>query len=55
MPRPKKDSVPIGYRIERSGYERLQAYAEDTGQTMTMAVERLLTKALDAEEKKEDN
>ena len=36
-------------------YERLQAYAEDKGQTMTMAVERLLTKALDAEEKKEDN
>lgn len=55
MPRQKKDSVPICYRIERSVYERLQAYAEDKGQTMTMAVERLLTKALDAEEKKEDN
>lgn len=54
MPRQKKDSVPICYRIEKSVYERLQAYAEDKGQTMTMAVERLLTKALDAEEKKED-
>ena len=54
MPRQKKDSVPISYRIEKSVYERLQAYAEDKGQTMTMAVERLLTKALDAEEKKED-
>ena len=37
MPRQKKDSVPICYRIERSVYERL------------------LTKALDAKEKKEDN
>ena len=54
MPRQKKDSVPICYRIEKSVHERLQAYAEDKGQTMTMAVERLLTKALDAEEKKED-
>ena len=54
MPRQKKDSVPICYRTEKSVYERLQAYAEDKGQTMTMAVERLLTKALDAEEKKED-
>lgn len=54
MPRQKKDSVPICYRIEKNVYERLQAYAEDKGQTMTMAVERLLTKALDAEEKKED-
>lgn len=54
MPRQKKNSVPICYRIEKSVYERLQAYAEDKGQTMTMAVERLLTKALDAEEKKED-
>ena len=32
MPRQKKDSVPICYRIERSVYERLQAYAEDKGQ-----------------------
>lgn len=50
----EKDSVPICYRIEKSVYERLQAYAEDKGQTMTMAVERLLTKALDAEEKKDE-
>ena len=54
MPRQKKDSVPICYRIEKSVDERLQAYAEDKGQTMTMAVERLLTKALDAEEKKDE-
>lgn len=49
MSRQKKDSIPICYRIEKSVYERLQAYAEDKGQTMTMAVERLLTKALDAD------
>ena len=54
MPRQKKDSVPICYSIEKSVYERLQAYAEYKGQTMTMAVERLLTKALDAEEKKDE-
>lgn len=41
--------------IDRVLRERLEDYAEEKGQTLTMAVERLLTKALDAEEKKEDN
>ena len=33
----------------------VEEYAEEKGQTLTMAIERLLTKALDAEEKKEEN
>lgn len=55
MARPKKDGKHINYYIERLIYERLQAYAEDKGQTMTTAIERLLTKALDDEEKRNSN
>ena len=51
MPRAKKDGQHLNCYIDRV----LEDYAEEKGQTLTMAVERLLTKALDAEEKKEDN
>ena len=55
MPRAKKDGQHLNCYIDRTLRERLDAYAEEKGQTLTMAIERLLTKALDAEEKKEDN
>lgn len=55
MPRAKKDGQHLNCYIDRVLRERLEDYAEEKGQTLTMAVERLLTKALDAEEKKEDN
>ena len=47
MPRPKKDGRFINYFIDRTIYERLKAYAEDKGQSMTTAIERLLTAHLD--------
>ena len=53
MPRAKKDGQHLNCYIDRTLRERLDAYAEEKGQTLTMAIERLLTKALDAEEKKE--
>ena len=53
MPRAKKDGQHLNCYIDRVLRERLEDYAEEKGQTLTMAVERLLTKALDAEEKKE--
>lgn len=55
MPRAKKDGQHLNCYIDHVLRERLEDYAEEKGQTLTMAVERLLTKALDAEEKKEDN
>ena len=42
MPRPKKDGLYINYYIDRKLVEELRDYAEEKGQTMTMALERIL-------------
>lgn len=42
MPRKKKDGRHINYYIDRMIYERLEEYANEKGQTMTMALERIL-------------
>ena len=42
MPRPKKDGLYINYYIDRKLVEKLRDYAEEKGQTMTMALERIL-------------
>lgn len=47
MSRPKKDGRFINYFIDRTIYERLKAYAEDKGQSMTTALERILSVHLD--------
>lgn len=47
MPRPKKDGRFINYFIDRTIYDRLKAYAEDKGQSMTTALERILSAHLD--------
>ncbi|RHP66826.1 hypothetical protein DXA62_15505, partial [Coprobacillus sp. OF03-2AA] len=47
----KKDYKALNIKIESTIYERLENYAEEKGQTKTKAVERLLTKAMDLEEK----
>lgn len=51
MARAKKDYKALNIKIESSIYERLENYAEEKWQTKTKAVERLLTKAMDLEEK----
>ena len=38
MPRPKKDGRFINYFLDRTIYDRLKAYAEDKGQSMTTAI-----------------
>lgn len=48
MPRPKKDGRHINYYIERELFEKLQAYAEEKGQTGTMALERILKQFFEA-------
>ena len=47
MPRPKKDGRHINYYIDRLIYERLEEYADEKGQTMTMALERILKQFFD--------
>ena len=51
MVRAKKDYKALNIKIESTIYERLENYAADKGQTKTKAVERLITKAMDLEEK----
>ena len=42
MAQNKKDGVKICYFIKRTVKEKLDIYCEETGQTATMAVERIL-------------
>ena len=43
MPRQKKDGRHINYNIDRKVFEELEAYAQEKGQTMTTALERILS------------
>ena len=43
MPRQKKDGRHINYYIDRKVFEELEAYAQEKGQTMTTALERILS------------
>ena len=52
MARPKKDGRYINYYIDREIYERLKKYADDRGQTMTIAIARVLKAYLDEQENK---
>ena len=45
MGRPKKKSQILNIRLADDVYENLSKYSEDTGQTKTLAVERILSKA----------
>ena len=42
MSRPKKDGMYINYYVDRELVEKLRKYAEEKGQTMTTALERIL-------------
>ena len=50
MARPKKDGRFINYFIDRDIYDRLKRYAEEKGQSMTTAIERILDRHLKAYE-----
>lgn len=47
MARHKKDGRYINYYIERRIYERLKVYADEKGQPMTTAIERIIESFLD--------
>lgn len=51
MPRAKKDGQHINCYIDRTLCERLKAYADEKGQTMTMALERILKQYFESENK----
>ena len=51
MPRAKKDGQHINCYIDRTLCERLKAYADEKGQTMTMALERILKHYFESENK----
>ena len=42
MSRPKKDGIYINYYVDRELVEKLRKYAEEKGQTITTALERIL-------------
>ena len=43
MARKKKDGEHINLYVDRSVVQRLREYADEKGQTVTMALERILT------------
>ena len=53
MPRQKKEAERIGLNLDKSLMQEVRALADERGQTITTAVERLLTAALKAEKQKE--
>ena len=53
MARQKKDGRNVNFYIDRAIMEKVERHAEENGQTLTKAVERLLEQAL--EDKSEEN
>lgn len=45
--RPKKDYQILSLRLDRSVSEKLEDYCRETGQSKTMAVERMLANELE--------
>ena len=47
MAREKKDGKKVSFYFDAELYEQLKAYAEEKGQPVTTALERIVRKALD--------
>lgn len=52
--RKKKDSVNVSMRLDRETWNRLRNYAEERGQSYTVATERILQKFLEQNPVSED-
>ena len=50
MAREKKDGKKVSFYFDAELYERLKAYAEEKGQPVTTALERIVKKAIESEE-----
>lgn len=55
MARAKKDGEKISFYVDRQVMEDLRVYAEEKGQTVTMAMERILRSHLDEEKAKQNS
>ena len=53
MARPKKPSHPITVRIEQNIFDRLNQFCNDSGQSKTVAIERVLQMYMDDYDKKQ--
>ena len=49
MAKPKKDGRYINFFLDRNLFNRLSLFAEQKGQTKTLAIERILKERLDKE------
>ena len=49
MPRPVKNHKNVNVSLSTPVYERFRAYAEDKGQSYTVAMERIIEEHLDRE------
>ncbi len=38
MARPRKDNVPVSFRLKRTVYNKLNQFCEDSGQAKTAAI-----------------
>lgn len=47
MGRPRKDNVPVSFRLERTVFDKLSQFCEDSGQAKTVAIERALGMYID--------
>ena len=47
MPRTKKDAKYLNIKLDRTIYEKLECFCEESGQSKTVAVERFLDRCLD--------
>lgn len=54
MPRPKKDNKAMSIRIDRTVFDRLEAYCEASGQSKTLAIERALSMYMDEYDKTQE-
>ena len=55
MARPKKDGTYLNVCIKTEVYKRLAQYCEETGQSKTVAIERILTSFFDKRNKEADS
>ena len=47
MGRPRKDNVPVSFRLERTVFDKLNQFCADSGQAKTVAIERALGMYID--------
>ena len=52
MPRPKKNGEKISLYLDKDIMDRLRVFADEKGQTLTIAMERIIGAFLDEQEKK---